>query len=183
MTRELAIRAQEGDRHAYELLARSVAPRLFAVASRMLRDRDEAEDAVQQALVSIWLDLPSLRDPERFDAWAYRILIHHCRRATRKRPIGRQDVVDISDHVAAPGDHAADLALHDELQRVFDRLTPDHRAVVVLHHVVGLSLGEIAGILDIPYGTVGSRLHNALRAMRGAIEAGDRQPATEGQPA
>jgi RNA polymerase sigma-70 factor, ECF subfamily len=183
MSGELAIRAQGGDREAYELLARAVAPRLFVVASRLLRDRDDADDAVQQSLLSIWLDLPSLRDPDRFDAWAYRILIRHCRRATRKRPVGRQKVLDISEHLAAPGDHATDLALHDELQRVFDRLTPDHRAVVVLHHVVGLSLGEIAGILDIPYGTVGSRLHHAMRSMRGALDAGDRRPASEGQPA
>lgn len=183
MGRELVERAQAGDRDAYERLARSVAPRLFAVASRVLRDRDDAQDAVQQALVSIWLDLPSLRDPDRFDAWAYRLLVRHCRKSTRRPSVTHGTVVDLSEVLAAPGDHATAAALHDELARAFERLTADHRAVVVLHHVVGLPLGEIAEILEIPYGTAGSRLHNAMRALRAAIIAGDRLPAREGHPA
>ena len=183
MGRDLVERAQAGDRDAYERLARSVAPRLFAVASRVLRDRDDAQDAVQQALVSIWLDLPSLRDPDRFDAWAYRLLVRHCRKAARRLPANHVAVVDISDLLAAPGDHAFELALHDELTRAFERLSADHRAVVVLHHLVGLPLGEIAEILEIPYGTAGSRLHSAMRALRAAVLAGDRVPAREGQPA
>jgi RNA polymerase sigma-70 factor (ECF subfamily) len=124
-----------------------------------------------------------LRNPDRFDAWAYRILIHHCRRAGRRSTPRAASVVDLSDVLAAPGDHAAATALNDELDRAFQRLTPDHRAVVILHHLVGLPLGEIAEILDIPYGTVGSRLHRAMRALRSAIDEGAGAPAREGQPA
>ena len=179
MGRDLVERAQAGDRDAYEALARGVAPRLFAVASRILRDPDDAQDAVQQALVGIWLDLPSLRDPDRFEAWAYRIVIRQCSRATRRGTF-RRSVVDVSETLAATADPAAETALHDELTRAFARLTPDHRAVVVLHHLVGLPLGEIAEILDIPYGTAGSRLHHAMRALRAAITAGEQLPAREG---
>jgi len=183
MTAVLVQRAQAGDREAYEQLARAAAPRLFQVAVRILGDRDAAQDAVQQALVSIWLDLPSLRDPDRFDAWAYRILVHACRRETsRRRPRGI-DIVDVSDSLAARDNQAADTELHDQLNRAFRAMKPDHRAIVVLHHLVGLPLGEIADILEIPYGTASSRLHNAMRALRAAIEAGDQLPAREGQPA
>jgi RNA polymerase sigma-70 factor (ECF subfamily) len=73
MSRLLVERAQQGDRDAYEQLARGALRRLFLVASRILRDSDAAEDAVQQTLVDIWRDLPSLRDPDRFDAWTYRL--------------------------------------------------------------------------------------------------------------
>jgi RNA polymerase sigma-70 factor (ECF subfamily) len=183
MSRDLAERAQAGDRDAYEQLARAVAPRLFTVAVRVMRDRDDAQDAVQQTLVSIWRDLPGLRNPDRFDAWAYRILIHHCRRASRRAVPRAASVIDLSDVLAAPGDHATAAALSDELDRAFQRLTPDHRAVVVLHHLVGIPLGEIAEILDIPYGTVGSRLHHAMRALRAAITSEAATTAREGQPA
>jgi len=183
MTTVLVERAQAGDREAYELLARAAAPRLFRVASRIVGDRDAAQDAVQQALVAIWLDLPSLRDPERFDAWTYRILIHKCRREASRRRERGIDIVDISDTLAARDDHATDVALHDQLSRAFAAMKPDQRAIVVLHHLVGLPLGEIADILEIPYGTAGSRLHNAMRALRAAIVAGEQLPAREGQPA
>jgi RNA polymerase sigma-70 factor (ECF subfamily) len=77
----------------------------------------------------------------------------------------------------------ADSDLRDQLDRAIGQLSPDHRAVVVLHHYAGLSLGEIASILGVPYGTVGSRLHHATRSLRAAIAAGDRSPAIGGQPA
>ena len=183
MSRELVERAQRGDRDAYERLARGSARRLFLVASRILRDADAAEDAVQQTLVSIWRDLGTLRDPDRFDAWSYRILIRSCRRESRNRtPIG-VTVIDVSDATVNAADAIGDVATRDELGRAFDALSQDHRTVVVLHHLVGLPLGEIAEILDIPYGTVGSRLHHGLRAMRASIEAGERTTVPGGQPA
>jgi len=183
MSRLLVERAQAGDRDAYEQLARSVAGHLFLVASRILRDPDAAEDAVQATLVAIWRDLPSLRDPDRFESWTYRLVVRQCRNVGRReRRMGIQ-VVDLSEDVRSGVDHAGDIALHDELGRAFERLSTDHRTVVVLHHLVGLPIGEIAAILGVPYGTVGSRLHHAMRAMRAALEAGDRAPLHEGQPA
>jgi RNA polymerase sigma-70 factor (ECF subfamily) len=183
MSRVLVERAQAGDREAYEQLARGAARRLFLVASRILRDTDAAEDAVQGALISMWRDLPALRDPDRFDAWAYRLVIRHCHNeGRRERRIGVR-VVDLSEDLRSGMDHIGDVAIRDELGRAFDGLSRDHRTVVVLHHLIGLPIAEIAVILGVPYGTVGSRLHHAMRALRASLEAADRAPATGGQPA
>ena len=92
-------------------------------------------------------------------------------------------VVDISEDVRADRDGIGDVAVRDELGRAFDALSRDHRTVVVLHHLVGLPIAEIAEILGVPYGTVGSRLHHAMRALRASLDAADRAPATGGQPA
>lgn len=183
MSRVLVERAQAGDRDAYEQLARGAARRLFLVASRILRDTDAAEDAVQATLVAIWRDLPSLRDPERFESWTYRLVVRQCHNlGRRERRMGIR-VVDLSEDVRSAADHAGDIALHDELGRAFDSLSADHRTVVVLHHLVGLPVGEIAEVLGVPYGTVGSRLHHAMRELRAALDAGDRSSLHEGQPA
>ncbi len=183
MSRALVERAQSGDREAYEQLARGSARRLFLVASRILRDADAAEDVVQQTLVVMWRDLSSLRDPDRFEAWTYRIVVRFCRDEGRRRWRTGGALVDLSESLAASRDDVGDVAVRDQLSHAFDELSHDHRTVVVLHHLVGLPLGEIAEILDVPYGTVGSRLHHALRTMRASIEAGERSTAPGGQPA
>lgn len=176
-------RAQRGDRDAYEQLARSSARRLFAVASRILRDTDSAEDAVQQTLVAMWRDLPTLRDPDRFDAWVYRLLVRACASEGRRQRRAGVAFVDLSDAIPARGDDFADVAMRDELGRAFDALSLEHRTVVVLHHFAGLPLADVAQILGLPYGTVGSRLSRALQAMRASIEASERTALTGGQPA
>lgn len=183
MSRELVEQAQRGDRDAYERLARDASRRLFVVASRILRDTDAAEDAVQQTLVTIWRDLVGLRDPDRFEAWTYRICVRYCHEESRRHRRMNVKVVDLSESLAAPHDAIDDVALRDELSRAFDRLSYEHRTVVVLHHMVGLPLGEISDILDVPYGTVGSRLYHALRAMRATLEHPEPTPVGEGQVA
>jgi RNA polymerase sigma-70 factor (ECF subfamily) len=179
----LVQRAQRGDRDAYEQLARAAAPRLFLVASRVLRNPDAAEDAVQETLVSIWQDLGTLRDPARFDGWAYRMVVHACRRQDRRRRRLGVAIVDLSEGVAEAHSDLDVMELRDELRQAFDRLSHDHRVVVVLHHLAGLPLGEIAEILDIPYGTVGSRLHHAMHALRASLDAAERATIAGGQPA
>jgi RNA polymerase sigma-70 factor (ECF subfamily) len=180
--RTMVLRAQAGDREAYETLARASARRLFVVADRILRDADLAEDAVQQTLVLIWRDLPSLRDPDRFEAWTYRIVVRCCHAEARRRR-AEVRVVDLSDDLARSVDPTDDVVRRDQLDRAFASLDLDHRTVVVLRHLVGLPLGEIAEILDVPYGTAGSRLHTALRRMRAALEADESIPLPGGQPA
>jgi RNA polymerase sigma-70 factor (ECF subfamily) len=181
--RDLIVRAQGGDRDAYEALARASAARLYLTASRIVRDTDRADDAVQQTLVAIWRELPSLRDADRFEAWTYRLVVRFCLLESRRaRRTGVREI-QLDEATPARADAYADSDLRDQLDRALAELTADHRAVVVLHHYAGLPLAEIADILGVPYGTVGSRLHHATRALRAAIAAGDRAPATGGQPA
>jgi RNA polymerase sigma-70 factor (ECF subfamily) len=183
MSRLLVERAQAGDREAYEQLARTSARRLFLVASRILRDTDAAEDAVQGALIAMWRDLPALRDPDRFEAWTYRLVVRQCHNhARRERRIGVH-VGDLSRDMRASGDDFVEVTLRDQLGRAFDSLSSEHRTVVVLHHLVGLPIAEIAEILDVPYGTVGSRLHHAMRALRASLDAAERSALREGQTA
>ncbi len=172
MQRELVERAQRGDQEAFAALVHLVADRLYAVAYRILRDADRAEDALQQALVDAWNDLPELRDPERFDAWAYRLV---CRTSCREARRGRRWAARIREITASDGpigdDPSSRLSDRDELERGFRQLTPEHRAVLVLHYFAGLPVTEIAETLGIPVGTAGSRLHYAVRSLRAAYEA------------
>jgi RNA polymerase sigma-70 factor (ECF subfamily) len=181
LDQDLVVRAQRGERDAYEALARSAAPRLYLTAHRIVRDPDRADEAVQQTLVAMWRELPSLRDPGRFEAWTYRLVVRFCLLESRRaRRTGVREI-SIDDMVPATTDAFADSDLRDQLDRAIGDLTPDHRAVVVLHHYAGLSLGEIAEILGVPYGTVGSRLHHATRSLRSGLAAGDRSPIVGGQ--
>jgi RNA polymerase sigma-70 factor (ECF subfamily) len=128
--------------------------------------------------VAAWQDLRALRDAERFDAWLMRLLVRSCyREARRYRRLARSELsIGQPDH-AGEGSADRDLALRDELDRAFRRLTPDQRAVLVVHHYLGLRDAEAASVLDIPAGTFKSRLHYATVALRAALEAEDRRAA------
>jgi RNA polymerase sigma-70 factor (ECF subfamily) len=181
--RRLVEQAQHGDRDAYEALARASAGRLYRTAYRIVRDADRADDAVQETLVTMWRELPSLRDPHRFESWTYRLVVRFCLAESRRaRRVGVREV-SIDEMTPARSDAYDEADLRDQLDRALGQLSLDHRTVVVLHHYSGLSLGEIAEILGVPYGTVGSRLHHATRALRASIAAGDRSAVIGGQPA
>jgi RNA polymerase sigma-70 factor (ECF subfamily) len=166
---ELVERARDGDRDAFEDLVRAAANRLYAVAYRILRDADLADDALQEALVRIWDDLPALRDPARFDAWATRILCRRCYRLA-KHERRAMTGIEAPEPTELPR-FETEVADSDEMERGFRRLSPEHRAVLVLHYYLGLTLSEVAETLDIPPGTVGSRLHYAMRNLRAALES------------
>ncbi len=174
MQQDLVERAQRGDIAAYEALVHRVADRLYAIAWRILRDSDRADDALQQALIRIWKDLPGLRDPERFEAWAYRLVVHASyREAKQERRWGsriREIEIDPADDVRVErlGDRL-------DIERGFRCLSPEHRAVLVLHYFVGMSVVEVAETLGIPVGTAGSRLHYAVRDLRAAFDADARE--------
>jgi len=178
MDAELIRRAQRGDEEAFASLAVAIGDRLHAVSHRILRDVDVAEDATQQALLTIWRDLPQLRDPDRFDAWSYRLLVRACyaegRRTRQWAPNLRLLPVD----EPADPDDSSRVVDRDQLERGFRRLSIDHRAVVVLHHYLDLPLEEVADALGVPIGTVRSRLHYAMRGLRAALEA-DARPARQ----
>lgn len=176
MDTDLVARAQGGDEGAFMSLAVAVGDRLHAVAHRILRDTDLAEDATQQALLSIWRDLPQLRDPSRFEAWSYRLLVRACYAEGRKARAWSPNLRLLG--ADEPAAHDATHTVHDrdQLERGFRRLSVDHRAVVVLHHYLDLPLAEVAETLRVPEGTVRSRLHYAMRGLRAALEA-DARPA------
>ena len=171
----LVTAAQRGDEEAFASLVLAVGARLHGVAHRILRDLDLAEDATQQALLTIWQDLPQLRDPARFEAWAYRLLVRACYRQGRatRRWAPNLHLLQADEPRAPEG--VASVHDRDQLERGFRRLSIDHRAVVVLHHYLDLSLDEVAETLGVPIGTVRSRLYYAMRGLRAALDA-DAQP-------
>jgi RNA polymerase sigma-70 factor (ECF subfamily) len=178
MDRELAIRARSGDHEAFaELAARSIG-RLTAVARLILRDEDRAQDAVQDALVDAWRDIRGLRDPDRLEAWLHRLLVHSCYSHARRDR--RRTVVEVS---LTPADEpkVADVqrsvAAQDQLERGLRRLSHEQRVVLVLTYYVDLPLADAARVLDIPVGTMKSRLSRATQALRAALDADDREPA------
>ena len=176
--RTMVERARDGDAAAFDALARAAADRLMAIAYRILRDVGRAEDAVQATLLQAWRQLPGLRDPDRFDAWLHRILVHCCYAEARQAKEQRHEVTFLPIHEAPGADDLLTIAHRDQLERGFRRLSPEHRAVVVLHHELGLSGPEIAAQLGIPLGTVKSRLHAATSALRAALEADARTSPT-----
>jgi RNA polymerase sigma-70 factor, ECF subfamily len=178
MDTDLVKRAQRGDEEAFMSLAAAVGDRLHAVSHRILRDTDLAEDATQQALLAIWRDLPQLRDPARFDAWSYRLLVRACYvEGRRNRQWAPNLRILPTDELAGP-DALGSVVDRDQLERGFRRLSIEHRAVVVLHHYLDMPIGSVAETLGVPVGTVRSRLLHAMRGLRAALDA-DARPARQ----
>jgi RNA polymerase sigma-70 factor (ECF subfamily) len=176
---DLIDRAKGGDKEAFTTLVLQLGDRLYSVAYRILRDAGRAEDAVQQTFLIAWRELPTLRDDGRLEAWLYRLLVNVCyaeiRHTRRWQPGLRLVSVDV------PSEDDAQLSVdhRDELERAFRRLSGEQRAVLVLHHYLGLTGAEIAIALDLSPGTVRSRLHYSRQLMRAAIEA-DARPIANG---
>jgi RNA polymerase sigma factor (sigma-70 family) len=174
MQPDLVERARRGDHDAFAALAGAAILRLDATARLILRDREQAKDAVQETLVRAWRDLPTLRDPHRFDAWLHRLLVRACIDEARRLRRHRFDVELMPIDMAGATDDATATADRDQLERGFRRLQPGERALVVLHHYLDLPLPEVAATLGIPLGTAKSRLHRALKSMRAALDADSR---------
>jgi RNA polymerase sigma-70 factor (ECF subfamily) len=179
-------RAGEGDHDAFATLVRGVIARLDATARLILRDPELARDAVQDALMRAWRDLPGLRDPDRFDAWLHRLTVNACLDLVRRRrrrafevELGPMDRLPVPDLVSV-------IADRDAVDRALKRLDPEQRAVIVVHYFLGVPLSETAATLGIPVGTAKSRLNRSLAAMRAVIESDSRASTLhhrEGAPA
>jgi RNA polymerase sigma-70 factor (ECF subfamily) len=168
MTRELVRRAIEGDHDAFSSLVDASIDRLYALATLILRDPDRAQDAVQEALMSAWKDVRALRDPDAWDAWLHRITVWACYKAAKKERRRNQVELKVVPDLgrATTSDAASALADRDLVERRLNDLPIDHRAVIVLRFYLDLPLDEVGDILDIPVGTVKSRLHRALASLR-----------------
>jgi RNA polymerase sigma-70 factor (ECF subfamily) len=174
---ELVRQAQQGDAEAFDSLARTVGDRCLAIAVRILRDVDLAEDAVQAALITAWTQLRALRDPSRFEPWLHRILTHTCYDEARRRTRWAEGLRILPVESAYGSDDYLTVDDRDLLEHAFRRLTLQQRAVLVYHHYLGLSISEVAARTDIPVGTAKSRLHHAMRALRASIDADARATA------
>jgi RNA polymerase sigma-70 factor (ECF subfamily) len=179
--RDLVERAQNGDREAFGALVGLISDRMYGLAARILRDSDLAEDALQGALINAWRQLPDLRDPDRFEAWVRKVLVHACYAEARRRRSWAANVRVLPVDGPAGADDIVSIDDRDQLDRAFRRLSAEQRAVFVLHHHEGRSLVEIADTLGIPAGTARSRLHYATRVLRGAIAADAEPLAPEGR--
>jgi RNA polymerase sigma-70 factor (ECF subfamily) len=176
--RGLVERAGRGDHDAFGVLVGASVARLETAARLILRDSELARDAVQEAMVQAWRNLPGLRDPDRFDAWLHRLTLNACFGLARRRT---RRVIEVEltplDHPPTT-DASVQVADRDFLERALARLEPEQRALIVLRFYLELTLPEAADALGIPLGTAKSRLHRALAAMRIGIDpdGGDTAP-------
>jgi RNA polymerase sigma-70 factor (ECF subfamily) len=165
----LVTRAQVGDEAAFAQLTAALSGPLLRVAYGILRDRALAEDATQQALLNIWRKLPRLRDPVRFEAWSYAVLVRACsdeaRRTRRSLP------ALLPSPEPATADETGGIIERELLEQAFSRLSFEHRAVIVLHHYFDLSLPATADALGVSVGTAKSRLNRAMAKLRLALHA------------
>jgi RNA polymerase sigma-70 factor (ECF subfamily) len=169
--RRLVERACQGDQLAFAALVEDSIAELEAVARLILRDHELARDAVQDAYVRAWRDLPGLRDAERFEAWLRRLAVNACLDAVRRRRRRPMEVELPPMMPVAIVDPMAAIADRDQLDRGFRALTVEQRAVLVLHYYVGLPVPSVAATLGIPLGTAQSRLSRALEGLRAELGA------------
>src|SRR4051794_12757955 len=164
-------RARAGDELAFAEIVDATGDRCYGIAYRILRDEQLAQDAVQQAYLSAWRELTRLRELSKFDAWLYRLLINACYEESRRRRRWSRNVRAIEMRGSPNERDFTALEQRDSIERAFDRLSPEHRAVFVMHHYAGMSLADVAAITGVPLGTVKSRLHNATKSLRAALVA------------
>jgi RNA polymerase sigma factor (sigma-70 family) len=158
--RGLVDRARRGDHDAFAALVDPSLARLDAAARLILRDAELAHDAVQEALIRAWRDLPGLRDPDRFGSWLYRLTVNACLDLARRRRRRAIEVELTAIHPTMSPDVPGALADRELVDAALSRLDPGHRAVVALHYLLGMPLPAVAAALGIPLGTAKSRLHS-----------------------
>lgn len=174
----LVKRARDGDLEAFEEIVRAGIDAVYRLTFAILGNEGDAADAAQETFVAAWRQVRRLREPDRFEAWLQRVAINAARMTYRARK--RRGVREIaSNRMAITAEiHSFDRASSDAaiLDAAMQRVDVDQRSILVLHHLDGRPLAEIAGILEIPVGTVKSRLFAARRALQAAIDAETHDP-------
>jgi RNA polymerase sigma-70 factor (ECF subfamily) len=163
--------ALDGDVQAFDRLVLVNLPRTYRIALAILGSEADARDAVQEAWLAAWRQLPTLRDVGRFEGWIDQILVNACRMSIRRRGRVREIRMPNGFDVEAPHTGADQVAERDALDRAFGRLTVEQRAILVLHHLEQRPVSAIAAALVIPVGTAKSRLHAARTALEQFLEA------------
>lgn len=179
--RELVRRFQDGDRDAFAVLMDRHERRVFNLAYRMVGRREEALEATQEAFLSCFRHLGRFRGDAAFSTWLHRIALNACYDLLRRRPT----VVSLDAEVPPPlpePDHSDAVAAATDVQRALLNVPEEFRAVLVMHDVQDLPLQEIAEALEIPVGTVKSRLHRGRVALGRALGVGPREPGAAGAP-
>jgi RNA polymerase sigma factor (sigma-70 family) len=181
MDQHVVAEARRGDTGAFEALVVGHHHRLFRVAHGILRDPHLAEDATQQAFLDMWKGFPRLRDPAKFEAWSYRLLVRVCYAEAKRRPDWIPDTEMSPADAPLAADELRGVADRDQLERGFRQLSVDHRTVIILHHLLDMTLETVAETLDIPVGTAHSRLGRAMQALRTAMTQPSPRPAQTSQ--
>ncbi len=174
---ELVRRARDGDHGAFDALVRPEIERLYGLAGLLLPDRARAEDAVQEALLRAWRDLPKLREVEKFSAWLRRLVVNAAHDEGRRLGRRRREVARAPHHDRSGADEMAGLLDRDELSQAFRRLKEEERAVIALRYYLDLSTVDAAATLGIREVTYRSRLHRAIRTLGAALAADARATA------
>ena len=167
---DLVGRFQSGDQQAFVLLMQRHERRIYNLAFRMLGRAEDARDATQDAFLSCFRHLGSFRGDSAFSTWIHRIALNACYDILRKRA----PTVSLEDQLTEPGvpDHAEQTAFATDVQSALLRLPAEFRAALVMHEVLDLTVEQIAEALDVPIGTIKSRLYRGRVAL-GRILAGE----------
>jgi RNA polymerase sigma-70 factor (ECF subfamily) len=167
----LVVRCQAGDRAAFEELVELYQPRLFYFLSKMVGDRDDAEDLQQEVWFDVYRGLAKLANPAAFVVWLYQIARHKALRAVRRRgpTVVSLEGIELAQEDDTDDDFSAEDAqlIHEGLEK----LAPEQREVLLLRFAEGMTYEEIARVTGCQLGTVRSRLYYAKRALRRIVEA------------
>ena len=181
MDRELVEAARRGDRDAFEAIVRREVAGVYRTSLAILGNAADAEESTQDAFLSAWRNLRSLRDTARFDAWLGRIVLNACRMALRRRRGVReialepeQPSTEIERATADASDPAAIAIDGLAFDRAFDELSVEDRLLLVLAYAEDRPLDEVGRLLDLPVGTVKSRLSRARASLAHALDQSTR---------
>lgn len=168
---QLVKRIQSGDRHAFEQLLDAYETRIYRLALRFTGNETDAEDLTQEIFLAVYHGLARFRGDSAPGTWIYRVAMNHCLEFRRKRrpeqvPLEEEIALTSTDWRDDPIQSIQQRELATRIEAALHRLSPAQRDVVVLHELQGLTYQEVATVLDVPIGTVKSRLANAFRRLR-----------------
>lgn len=164
---------RRGDAAAYGWLLDTFGGRVHGLARRYTRSEADAEDLTQEIFLALHASLPKFRGEAALSTFIYRVAMNHClKHRARQRPesVPYDDLPLASPEQQRPDRVAAQGELASTVEAALATLSLDHRDVVVLHELHGLTYAECATILGVPVGTVKSRLFNAFKRLRGQLE-------------